>query len=173
MMTRPGPTECAPFYQNYINELPEGDIFEVLEVLTEQLQQVDVLLGSLDDKQARHRYAPGKWSIKEVVGHLIDAERMFAYRAMCFARNDPGPLPGMDENAYVQYANFDGRNFHDLLDEFRYVRLASISFFKSLDPESQMRRGMASGCEFTVRAFPFIIAGHAKHHFKILKERYL
>ena len=124
-------------------------------------------------KKLNYRCAPGKWSIKEVIGHLVDSERVFAYRALCFSRNDKNPLPSMEQDDYVTYGNFDRRTLQDLGDEFRYVRLSSIILFKSFDKEIELRRGTASGFEFTVRTFPYIIAGHVEHHLKILKDRYL
>ncbi len=169
-MKRPDTTECAPFYQNYINELSEGDVLEILE---SQLDETLRLLQDVDEEQAEFRYAPGKWSIKEILGHLIDAERLFTYRAMCFARNDLGPLPNMDENAYVKFGKFDERTLSQLLEEYRYVRLASIAFFRGIDDEALARRGTANENQFTVRSFPFIIAGHERHHLNVLKARYL
>lgn len=169
-MERPTLNECAEFYQKYIDELPEGDLFEFLK---QQLNEMTDLLSSLNDEQAHYRYAAGKWSIKEILGHLIDAERVFSYRAMCFARNDPGPLPSMQENDYVRHGNFDARALTDLLVEHRCNRLGNLKLFGSFDAEVQLRRGEASGCEFTVRSLPWIIAGHERHHLNVLKERYL
>lgn len=169
-MERPTLNECAEFYQKYIDELPDGNIFELLK---EQLNEVTDLLSSLSDEQARFRYAPEKWSIKQVLGHLIDAERVFSYRALCFARNDPGPLPSMEENDYVRYGNFEARELTDLLVEHRCNRLANLKLFESFDKKVQLRRGKASDCEFTVRSLPWIIAGHERHHLNVLKERYL
>lgn len=169
-MQRPKPNECAPFYQKYIDELGNGDIFAFLR---SQLQEMRHLLQSIDDEKALHRYADGKWSIKEVVGHLIDAERVFSYRALCFARNDPGPLPGMEENDYVRFGLFDARPLIELTEEHHFLRSATIFMFKSFNQEVQMRRGIASSSEFTVRSLAWIIAGHERHHLNILKERYL
>ena len=119
-----------------------------------------------------HRYAPGKWSVSEVVGHLADTERIFAYRALRFARNDATPLAGFDENQFVPPANFDARPLPDLAEELRAVRLASVALFRRLDDAALARRGTANQVEITVRALPWIIAGHERHHVAVLKERY-
>lgn len=169
-MTRPDPDECAAFYQKYIDELPDQPILTLLE---KQLLETRQLMQTLDDEQATFRYAPGKWSIKQMLGHLTDTERVFCYRAMCFARNDPGPLPTMDENTYVANAHFDNRALASLLEEYEHVRKASIVFFASLTDEICTRRGVANDCEFTVRVLPYIIAGHERHHLNVLHERYL
>ena len=170
MMTRPDPSECAPYYNGYISEVGEGDI---IEILRNQLVETTDLLRGVSEETGVYRYQPDKWSVKEVIGHLIDAERVFAYRALCFARNDKNPLPSMEQDDYVKFSNFDSRFLRDLLEEFRHVRLSSILLFESFDDEVLMRKGTASGFEFTVRTFPYIIAGHEKHHQRILKERYL
>jgi len=170
MQNRPGPDECAPFYQKYIDELPASHI---LSLLQSQRAEAVALFRSLDKARARHRYAPGKWSVQEICGHLIDTERLFGYRAMCFARGDAGPLPAMDENAYVANAAFDDRDLANLVDEYEHVRGATIGFFRGLPEETGMRRGTASGCEFTVRVFPYIIAGHERHHLNVIKSKYL
>ena len=169
-MTRPEPNECTPYYHTYINQVPEGDIIEILE---NQLEETLQLLKGLSEDKALYRYAADKWSIKEIIGHVIDAERVFAYRALNIARNDRSELPGMEQDDYVKFAKFDDLPLADLLAGFRYVRQSNIFLFKSFDEEMQMRKGIASGCEFTVRTFPFIIAGHEKHHQNVLKERYL
>ena len=169
-MTRPEANECAPYYNTYISQVPEGDI---IEILGKQLEETVHLLKDISEEKVLYRYAPDKWSVKELIGHVIDAERVFAYRALNIARNDKSELPGMEQDDYVKFARFDDLLLTDLLEEFRHVRQANISLFKSFDEEMQMRKGIASGCEFTVRTFPFIIAGHEKHHQNVLKERYL
>ncbi|MFQ5676180.1 MAG: DinB family protein, partial [bacterium] len=142
------------------------------EALKSQRREMLDLLSSLNEEQALYRYAEGKWSVKEIVGHLIDAERVFVYRAMCFARKETAFLPGMDENYYVKNANFDKRALADLLDEYQNVRAATISFFANMDAETGLRRGTANESEFTVRSLLCIIAGHERHHLNFLKERY-
>ena len=169
-MTRPEANECAPYYHTYISQVPEGDI---IEILGKQLEETVHLLKDIGEEKALYRYAPDKWSVKELIGHVIDAERVFAYRALNIARNDQSELPGMEQDDYVKFAKFDDLPLTDLLEEFRHVRQANIFLFKSFDEEMQMRKGIASGCEFTVRTFPYIIAGHEKHHQNVLKERYL
>ncbi len=169
-MNRPETNECAPYYFTYINQVPEGDIIQILE---RQVDETFALLKDLSVEKALYRYEPAKWSIKELLGHVIDAERVFAYRALNIARNDKNELPGMEQDDYVKFAKFDDLSLTDLLEEFRHVRGANIFLFKSFDEEMQMRKGIASGCEFTVRTFPYIIAGHEKHHQNVLKERYL
>jgi len=169
-MQKPLKGECADFYFKYINELPEKDIFEIL---TKQLQQAAQLLELFPEEKGTHRYATGKWSVKEVIGHVCDTERVLSYRAMCFARNEAAPLPAMDENAYVSSGHFNRRPMQDILQEFHYLRQGNILLFKSFDAETQMRLGTASGFAFTVRALPYIIAGHAQHHFRFLKEHYI
>ena len=169
-MIRPEPNECAPYYHTYISQVPQGDIIEILE---KQLEETVNLLSGLSEEKALFRYAPDKWSIKEIIGHVTDAERVFAYRALNIARNDKSELPGMEQDDYVKFAKFDDLSLADLVEEFRHVRQSNIFLFKNFDEEMQMRKGIASDCEFTVRTFPFIIAGHEKHHQNVLKERYL
>jgi hypothetical protein len=163
-------TEYPPYFQQYMNELPPGDI---LPLMRRQIADVSALLGSLSDQQALHRYAPGKWSVKEVVGHMIDAERVFTYRAMCFARGERQSLPGFDEDAWIASADFDGRALRSLLDELRQVRAASLAMFEGMGPNTLDRRGIANNRVTTVRSVPFILAGHVQHHTRILRERYL
>lgn len=169
-MNPPEASECAPFYQKYIEELPDG---EILDILKNQKCELLALLKTLPEEKSLYRYAKGKWSIKEIIGHLNDVERVFTYRAMCFARNDPGPFPGMDENDYVKHSTFDSRRLKSLLEEYSHLRAATVAFFESIDAEIGIRRGTASDCEFTVRALQYIIAGHEHHHLDVLKERYL
>jgi hypothetical protein len=169
-IARPAPTDYAPYYGTYIDQVPEAD---VLALLARQIDDTVTLLRAVPRARWTHRYAPGKWSVSEVVGHLADTERIFAYRALRFARNDPTPLPGFDENQYVPPANFDARSLTDLADDLRTVRMASLALFRGLDDAALARRGTANKVEITVRAIPWIIAGHERHHVKVLKERYL
>jgi hypothetical protein len=171
-MNHPDRSECAPYYRGYIDELPIGEI-DILQILAGQIEKTCGLLQSVDEEQSLRCYAPGKWNIKEIVGHLIDAERVFTYRALSFARNDPSPLPSMEQDDWVRQAGSDKRPLADLLEELRRVRASSLSLFTSFDEEMLMRKGFASGAEFTVRTFPYIIAGHELHHQRVLKERYL
>ncbi len=170
MFDRPGFSECATFYHHYLRQAPEGNIITFLE---KQLERALTLFETIDEEQAGFRYQPGKWSIKEVLGHLTDTERVFAYRALCFARRDPQPLPGMEQDDYVLQANFNERSWTDLVEEFNYLRRSNLVLFKSFDPSLARVVGTASGVPFTLRALIYIIAGHTEHHLKILGERYL
>lgn len=167
---RPTPGEVTPHYQAYVDRAPEGD---VEEVLIRQRDEVRKLLSGLTSEQFHYRYAPGKWSVAEVLGHVIDCERVLAYRLLAFARGDTTPLPGFDQDEYVRQANFDARDLDDLLAEHRAVRDATLALLPSLDLERQGRTGVANGAAFTVRAMPFVIAGHERHHLTVLRERYL
>ncbi len=169
-MTRPTPDEFAPFYQTYVGALPEDA--DVLQVLAQQHKQTLSLISTLDEDRALFRYAPAKWSIKQVIGHMIDTERVLSYRAMCFARCEAAALPGMDENDFVRFAHFDDRPLASLQDEQDHLRSANLAMFRSFSEEVLQRRGTASDCEFTVRALIWITAGHERHHLNVLQERY-
>ena len=170
MISRPKSSDCTDYYFTYIDQVPEGDIISTLE---NQLDETTQFLQGINEEKAMHRYAAGKWSMKEVIGHVIDTERVFAFRALCFARNDKSELPAMEQDDFVKFANFDTQAWQDLREELKHVRLANVFLFKSFDEEILSRKGMASGFEFTVRAFPWIIAGHERHHLRVLKECYL
>lgn len=169
-MQRPQLNEYAPYYHNYIQQVPEGDI---LEILAEQRESTRALLRDITEAQGDFRYAPGKWTIKELLGHLVDSERVFSYRAMAFARKDPAALPSMDQDVYVSNGHFQRRTVQDLAEELYHQRSANMLLFASFDDETGQRKGIASGFEFTVRCLPYIIAGHERHHIKVLQERYL
>ena len=166
---RPAPDECASYYHRYIAQVPDGDL---TAFLTAQLDETAALLDGLPAERAGFRYAPGKWSVREVVGHVADAERVFAYRALRIARGDATPLPAFDENAYVDEAGFDDRPLADLLDEFRRVRLATLALLDGLPDDVFGRWGTASDHPVTVRALAYITAGHAQHHLALFRERY-
>jgi uncharacterized damage-inducible protein DinB len=168
--TRPTDAEYAPYYGRYINLVPEGDI---VDTLSQQLEETLGLLGGISESQAGYRYAPGKWSIKELVGHVIDAERIFAYRALRFARNDKAPIEGFEQDEFVQNGNFDERTLADLAQEFEHVRRANLLLFRSLGEQTLSLKGTASENEVSVRALLYITAGHERHHMEILKTRYL
>lgn len=170
MIARPHESEYAPFHAGYVSQVPDGDVIALLE---QQVEDTTRLLAGLGEEHAVFRYAPGKWSIKEVVGHLSDSERVFSYRALRIARNDGTPLPAFDENAWMPYGNFDARPLSDLLDELRNVRRSTLALYRSFTPEMVARRGTASQKEITVRAIVYITAGHERHHVRVLKERYL
>ena len=166
---RPLVSEYASYYGSYINRVPEGDICDILE---NQLARTLALMTKAESR-LDHSYAPGKWSVRQLVGHVIDTERIFACRALCFARAERQPLPGFDQDNYVQEAGFEGRTLKDLATEFELVRKSNVILFRSLTEEAWERRGVANNVEFTVRSIPYIIAGHELHHVGILKERYL
>lgn len=166
---RPNADEHNPYYTKYIERVPEGDL---VSLLREQVIDTVALLHNVPPDRADYAYAPGKWTIKEVVGHLMDTERVMAYRALAIARNDKTNLPGFDENAWVPAANFGTRTLDDLLEEFQVVRAASIHLAKHLDADVLARRGTANGHGISVRALFYIIAGHERHHVALLKEKY-
>ena len=166
---RPEPTEYAPAFAGYVSLVPEEDVMSAIETQSSDTQK---LLASLDDTQSAYRYAEGKWSIKEVFGHVCDAERVFGYRALCISRGEQNPLPGFDENAYVRNANFDSWKIGDLAELYALIRRANIVFFRNLPPEAWDRQGIANNNPISVRALAYIIAGHERHHRKVLRERY-
>ena len=168
-LPRPAADESAPFYHGYISEVPGEAIGRYL---VEQLRELEAMIAPLDDTAARARYAAGKWSIKEVLGHLADAERIFAYRALRIGRGDTTPLPGFDENAYVPAGDFDARSVVSLMDELRALRQSTIALLDGLPAEAWTRRGQASGKSISVRARAYIIVGHVTHHAAVLRERY-
>jgi hypothetical protein len=168
-IARPGSGEHLPYYTQYIDRVPGDDALPVLE---SQIVETRKRLAGLSEERALHRYAPEKWSVKTVVGHLTDAERVFTYRALTFARGANTPLPGFDENAWAPEGRFDERRFADLLEEFGAVRQATLAFFRSLDPERMKRSGTANNASISVRALAWIIAGHEIHHVALLEERY-
>jgi DinB superfamily len=169
-MTKPDSTEYAQYYERYISLVPDG---EIVVTLGKQIEGTLGLIRGLSAAQGDLRYAPGKWSVKEVIGHLIDAERIFAYRALRFARSDATPLPGFDENSFVDNAGFGSRALADLAEEFEHTRKSNICLFKSLDGDPSLRRGVANDNKISVRAVAYIIAGHELHHMGILRSRYL
>jgi len=167
---RPEKGEYASFYENYISEVQGNDI---LTTLDEQRRQMLLLLSGRKESDGDIRYAPGKWSVKEVLGHICDAERIMGYRALRIARNDSTPLPGFDENTYVANAPFAHLPLPDLIEDFIAVRRASLSLFRNFDEPAWTRRGIANNNEVTVRALAYIIAGHELHHRRMLEEKYL
>ncbi len=168
--TRPAPDEYAPYYGTYISKVPDGDI---VRTLATQRASTAAFLRGIPDAKAGHRYAPDKWSIREVAGHLGDCERIFSYRALRFARGDETALPGFDENAFVKHARLDDRPLASLIAELDAVRGATVAFFDGLFPEEWTRVGSANGKAMSVRALAWTIAGHELHHLGVLRERYL
>jgi uncharacterized damage-inducible protein DinB len=166
---RPSADESIPYYHGYIAKVPGENLGEQL---TGQLQQLELLFESVTDRAALARYADGKWSIKEVLGHLSDTERIFSYRLLRIARGDQTPLPGYDENAYVPAGDFDRRPLSMLLAELRATRLSTAALMEGLPPESWARRGAANGKPISARALAYIIVGHVSHHMGTLRELY-
>jgi DinB family protein len=166
---RPAAAEYDSYYGRYIDKVPEGDL---LRTLAGQARETQALLAGLSDAKALHRYAAGKWSIKEVIGHVADTERVYSYRALRFARADATALPGFDENAWVPAGNFDARPLADLAAELDAVRRATLALFRGLDAAALARRGTANDAAISVRAIAWIIAGHERHHVALLHERY-
>jgi uncharacterized damage-inducible protein DinB len=166
----PETSEYAPYYGRYISLVQSDDI---LPTLQKQLSVTKALLSSLSEQQANRRYAPDKWSIKQVLGHLIDSERIFAYRALRIARADQIPLEGFEQDDYVRAGNFESRSLSDLLEEYETVRAATVTLFRNLDAAAWSRHGIANNNQVTVRAVAYIIAGHEVHHMQIVTSRYL
>jgi hypothetical protein len=168
-VSRPGPDEAAPYYQGYIAKVGAEDIGEQL---VDQLAQVERLCAGLDDRSALARYAPGKWSIKEVLGHLNDAERIFSYRLLRISRGDATPLPGFEQNDYVPAGHFGDRPLAELLAEFRAVRLSTIALASGIPDAAWSAQGVASDNRVSARALIYIIVGHVTHHIGVLREKY-
>lgn len=167
---KPEAGEYAAYYGRYISLVESDDIMAALE---EQPRQTLALLAELSEAQGDRRYAPDKWSIKEMLGHLIDAERVFAYRALRIARNDPKPMEGFEQDDYVRYGGFSDVRLADLMGEFASVRRSTVWLFRTLPAEAWMRRGVANQNEISVRAIAYVIAGHELHHRQVLRDMYL
>ena len=168
--TRPDETEYVPYYGRYVSLVPDGDI---VGVLSGQINETLALLRSIPEERAGFRYGPDKWSIKELVGHLIDSERIFSYRALRFARDDKTELPGYEQDDYIRGGSFDDQKLEDLAAEFASVRQATVLLFKHLNEDAWTRKGSANESEVSVRALAHIIAGHELHHRKVLRDKYL
>jgi len=166
----PERSEAAPYYFKYIDRISDEDIVGRLE---DQLQEIVALGRGVSEEKSLHRYAPGKWSVRQVLNHVNDTERVFLSRAFWFARAFDSPLPSFDENVSAGASRADDFSWASHIDEFRGIRLATLAFFRNLPEEAWMRSGVASGNPFTVRALAYIVAGHAAHHAAILRERYL
>lgn len=167
---RPQQGDYAIYFEKYIDLVPSGDF---LEILSEQRRELVKLLSPLSEQQAEFRYAPGKWSIKEVLGHITDAERIFAYRLLRIARGDQTPLSSFEQDGYIKNGNFSVRSLSDLLEEFSAVRESTLCLVRSLDHDAWLRRGTASQKKVSVLALAFIIAGHERHHRILLEKHYL
>jgi DinB family protein len=170
-ITLPNSDEYASFYAGYV-ERAEG-IGNVFSALSQQINALQTALGSLSDEQGLFRDAPNEWSIKEVVGHLNDVERVFSYRLLRISRNDPAPLVGFEQDDYVREAGFDNHSLQDLLQEFEYLRRANILAIKNMSEETVLRQGTASGYIVSARALIYMMVGHVDHHMSSLREKYL
>ena len=170
MTGRPQPNEAASYYSKYIDRVTSDDIVDVLET---QLTEARDFLSGISEEQSLHRYAPGKWSMRELVGHINDTERVFMYRALWFARGFEDPLPSFDQEIGFKAADSDSVSWASHLAEFNAIRSSTLSFFRNLPEDAWMRSGVASDSPVTVRALAYIVAGHVSHHLAILRERYL
>lgn len=169
-MTRPKPTEAAPYYSNYIDLITSDDIVPALE---QQLGETLQFLSGISEEQSLHSYAPGKWTIRELLNHMNDGERLFSGRAFWFARGFTDPLPSFEQDIAAEMAHANNTPWADLVEEFKHLRLATILFFRSLPDEAWDRSGVASDNSVTVRACAYIIAGHVAHHVGVLRNKYL
>jgi DinB superfamily len=169
-MNRPDRTEYADYYHGYIALVPDGDI---CDTLARQQEEFLARLREIPEERGDHRYAAGKWTVKEVIGHLLDTERVLGYRALAFARGDRAALPGFDQDLYVAGGEFGGRSVADLAAEFDGLRSSHLVLFRSFSEEVWGRTGTAGGNEFTVRAVGWVMAGHVGHHVRVLEGRYL
>lgn len=166
----PGTDEYAPYYGRYIGLVPAGDLVEIMDA---QAVAFSGFLDGLDEATATFSYAAGKWTLKEIVGHLTDTERVFVYRALSIARGDPSQLPGMDPDAWMPPARFQDRSLGGLAEEWAAVRQASLALLRGLPQGADLNRGSASGCPFSVRALVHVPPGHLEHHLAVIRERYL
>jgi len=168
MLTRPDSSEHAEFYTSYIAKVPDGPL---LDILAQQARSYRQLLAGISDADAAAPTAPGKWSVKQILGHVCDAERVISYRALRFARGDETELPGFEQDDYVREAGSNSRSLEDLLTELESVRKSTLALFGSLPSGAEMRRGVANGNPITVRATAYVVAGHAQHHYELLKAQ--
>lgn len=169
-MKRPENTEYSDWYAGYVGSVQETDIISALEKQSDEIKQ---FFAEITDEKSLYRYAENKWTIKELLGHIIDGERVFAYRALRFSRNDETALAGFDENPYVAQSNFNERTLSELVEEFVLLRQANMFIFRNLKESDWDNSGIASDAKVTLRALAYIMVGHIRHHLKILKERYL
>jgi thiol-disulfide isomerase/thioredoxin len=166
----PTGSEYAHYYSGYVANVPKGNIIETLKA---QMHDTYTFVNSIPGEKAYHSYEKRKWTIKQIIGHLIETERVFAFRALAFSRRDPNPLPSMEQDNYVKYSNYNSRTINNLANEFLAVRISTIHLFQNMTKEMISLKGTASGADFTVRSLAFIIAGHELHHMQVIRERYL
>jgi uncharacterized damage-inducible protein DinB len=169
-MRRPETNEYASFYKGYINDVVGNDPLRNLE---NQYQEIQSILQSLPEEEANYAYMEGKWTVKEVLGHMIDTERIMGYRALCISRKEKQSLPGFEQDDYVKESNFKDRTLTNLLEDYRTTRKSTISLFKNFTEQMFNQKGFADQKEVSVLALLYIIAGHEMHHLEILKEKYL
>ena len=168
-MQRPNENEYAPAYQSYVSHVTED---EILPAMRSQIDALDVLLDRVTPERETFAYAEGKWTIRQIIGHLMDGERVFGYRVLCIARGETQNLPSFDENEYMVNAPYENVELEDLLSEFRLVRLSTIAMLRTLDETAWTRMGMANGAPVSVRALAYIMVGHTRHHMGVLRKRY-
>lgn len=169
-MLRPESTEYAPYYDRYISLVAGADI---VETLAAQPDEIRSLLATLPEEKGKYRYAEGKWTIKELLSHIIDGERIFSYRALRISRGDKTPIEGFEQDDYITNSNANNRTFSDLLDEFTLERQANIHMFKNISAVGSEEVGTANGNPVSARAIAYTMAGHVRHHIGVLKEKYL
>lgn len=166
---KPKPNEYDSYYETYISALPD---FHIKQILEEQIDTIQNMFSNMDEEKGNFAYSEGKWTIKEVLGHIVDTERIFSYRALSFARGETQKIPGYDQNEYVAKGNFNKRSINSLIYEFTYLRKSNIILLLSFDEETLNNKGNANGKQITVNALLYILAGHVNHHIKVLKEKY-
>jgi len=170
MIERPQPGEFAPYAAGYIAKVPNGNVLAILEQLKESTYS---FFSAVSDEKANYAYAEGKWTLKQVLGHMIDTERVFSFRAMCFSRGDKNPLPGFEQEDYVNASTFHSRTIQDLANEFKSLREANLYLYRSFSDEQSLSIGVASNHPVSVRALVYMTAGHELYHLDLIKERYL
>jgi hypothetical protein len=169
-MSRPQPAEYDPYYEKYVSLVPESEVINALE---SQPAELDSMFDGMDESRGTYAYADGKWTMKESLSHIIDGERMFAYRVFRIARGDKTPIEGFEQDGYIENSHANVRSFDELLTEFRLLREASVLFFKNLDTGDWVRTGTANNVEISVRSLAWIMAGHVRHHLNLFRSRYL
>jgi len=168
-MAKPDPSEYASFYAGYVGNVTEDDILGAME---KQAAETSALLSRIDEEKGAYRYAPEKWSVKQVVGHFTDGEVVFAYRALAIARGDKASLPGFDENEYMSHSNFDERSMRSIADAYAAVRAATLAIFRGFSDEAWKTVGTANNSSVSVRALAYVVLGHERHHLEVLRARY-
>ena len=169
-MDKPKPQEYPAYFQRYISLVPNG---EIIDLLIQLQQETSLILSRLSEEVGSYRYEKDKWSIKEVIGHIIDTERVFAYRAFCFARDKNTPQSSYDQDIYAENSNYHHRSLLEIAEEYRTVRDNSIIFFRSLDEETTNNMGSTSDYHMSLRSIPYIIVGHELHHRRVIEEKYI